>query len=299
MLLVARLVQGAASSFMWLSAYAIVADCSSLEERGRRFGRIEEQAWRGGLVGAFIGFFGMGFLDDAALGWAVAFAVYTVLALAALFFAARGVRETLPARQPTAPARQRVSSRLYVLMGIVVVTAASSALLTPVLMIYLQERFQAPVFTLVRAYLPAAVLYGFLPSYLGRIADKVGRKWPMIVGLLAAAATSLVIPFAGSILLIAAAWAIEAICFSAATPAQEALVADYSGAEARGTGYGIYTLAFGLGATVGPVLGGWVYDTWGHDVPFYLNAGILAVGALLVLALVREGRTHEEQPSPA
>ena len=58
----------------------------------------------------------------------------------------------------------------------------------------------------------------------------------------------------------------------------------------RGTGYGIYTLAFGLGATIGPVLGGWVYDTWGHDVPFYLNAGILVLGALLVLVLVREGR---------
>jgi MFS family permease len=304
-LLAARLVEGAARSFLWLSAYAIVADCSPPDERGRRFGRVEAQLYRGVLVGAFVGFPCLDYLGIVQ-GWKVAFAVYTVLALAALFFAWRGVRETLPAVtfappstmlraglsicSPSAPARGRVSPQLYVLMGIAVLTTASLALLTPVLMIFLQERFGAPVHDLAVAYVPAALLHGLLPSYLGRIADRVGRKLPMIVGLLAAAATSLTIPFADSMILIAAAWAVEAVCFSAATPAQEALVADHSGAEARGTGYGLYTLASGLGATIGPVLGGWVYDAGGHATPFYLNAGILVVGALLVLALVRERR---------
>jgi len=292
-LLAARVVQGAASSFLWLSAYAIVADCSPPGERGRRFGRVEEQAWRGGMFGAFVGFTSLGFLGIAQ-GWAVAFVGYVILGLVASFLAWRGVRETLPAARPSVPARRRVSSRLYVLMGIVTLTTASSALLTPVLMIFLQERFDAPVYDLAWAYLPAAILYGFLPSRLGRIADRVGRRGPMVAGLLAAAVTSLVIPHAGSLLLIAGAWAVEAVCFSAAIPAEEALVADYSGAEARGTSYGLYTLAAGLGATIGPVLGGWVYDTWGHAMPFYMNAGILVMGAVLVLALVREDRQVRE-----
>jgi DHA1 family multidrug resistance protein-like MFS transporter len=288
-LLAARLVEGAAQSFLWLSAYAIVADCSPPDERGRRFGRVEAQLYRGVLVGAFVGFPCLDYLGIVQ-GWKAAFAVYTVLALVALLLAWRGVRETLPAVLPSAPARGRVSPQLYALMGIAVLTTASLALLTPVLMIFLQERFGAPVHDLAVAYVPAAVLHGLLPSYLGRIADRVGRKLPMIVGLLAAAATSLAIPFADSMILIAVAWAVEAVCFSAATPAQEALVADHSEAEARGTGYGLYTLASGLGATIGPVLGGWVYDARGHAMPFYLNAAILVVGALLVLALVRERR---------
>ncbi len=304
-LLAARLVEGAAQSLLWLSAYAIVADCSPPDERGHRFGRVQAQLYRGVLVGAFVGFPCLDYLGIVQ-GWKVAFAVYTVLALVALLLAWRGVRETLPAVTsaeftlsaanvpstclPSVPARGRVSAQLYVLMGIAVLTTASLALLTPVLMIFLQERFGAPVHDLAVAYVPAAVLHGLLPPYLGRIADRVGRKLPMMVGLLAAAATSLAIPFADSMILIAVAWAVEAVCFSAATPAQEALVADHSGAEARGTGYGLYTLASGLGATIGPVLGGWVYDAGGHAMPFYLNAGILVVGALLVLALVRERR---------
>jgi len=288
-LLAARVIEGAASSLLWLSAYAIVADCSPPDERGRRFGRVQEQLWRGVLVGAFVGFPTLGYLGIVR-GWKVVFAGYTPLALVALFFAWRGVRETLPATLPSAPARRRIAPQLYVLMGIAVLTAASAALLTPVLMIFLQERFGAPVHDLALAYVPATILHGFLPSQLGRIADRVGRKLPMIVGLLAAAVTSLAIPSAGSMLLIALAWAIEAACFSAATPAVKALVADHSGAEVRGTGYGLYTLASGLGATIGPLLGGWVYDTWGHAMPFYLNACMLVVGASLVLALVQERR---------
>ncbi|MBX5466777.1 MAG: MFS transporter [Firmicutes bacterium] len=42
------------------------------------------------------------------------------------------------------------------------------------------------------------------------------------------------------------------------------------------------------GAAVAPVLAGWVGQRWGLTVPFYMAAGVLAVG---VLALWRQGRT--------
>ena len=39
-----------------------------------------------------------------------------------------------------------------------------------------------------------------------------------------------------------------------------------------------------------PLAGGWLYDNLGHAMPFYLNAAVLLVGALLVVGVLRESR---------
>jgi MFS family permease len=81
-------------------------------------------------------------------------------------------------------------------------------------------------------------------------------------------------------------WLLEAVGFSAASPAEGALVADLTGKDVRGTGYGFYTFASGLGLTIGPLVGGWLYDTAGHALPFYVNGIVLFIGAVLVLWLL-------------
>ena len=45
-----------------------------------------------------------------------------------------------------------------------------------------------------------------------------------------------------------------------------------------------------LGSALGPPAGGWLYDNLGHAIPFYLNAVVLLVGALLVAGVLREPR---------
>jgi hypothetical protein len=39
--------------------------------------------------------------------------------------------------------------------------------------------------------------------------------------------------------------------------------------------------------------GGWLYDSLGHAMPFYLNTVVLFVGALLVATVLRESRVVE------
>jgi MFS family permease len=62
------------------------------------------------------------------------------------------------------------------------------------------------------------------------------------------------------------------------------------GRHATRMAYGLYSFAVGIGATLGPLLGGWAYDHLGPTIPFYLNAIILPVSALLVLLLPIEAR---------
>jgi len=58
------------------------------------------------------------------------------------------------------------------------------------------------------------------------------------------------------------------------------------GHQVRGTGYGLYTFVGSVGASVGPIAGGWMYDFVGHAIPFYINGIVLLIGSLLVLFLL-------------
>ena len=74
------------------------------------------------------------------------------------------------------------------------------------------------------------------------------------------------------------------------SPAERAFVADIAGEDVRGSGYGLYTFAYFLGAALGPLVGGWLYDNIAPAAPFYLNAIAMAVSAGLVALMLHETR---------
>jgi len=294
LLTVARFIQGLGQAFLWLSAYTVVADVAVETGRGHDFGVIDEAASRGALIGTTAGFFAIFALESADLGWGQIwfwlFVAYAVPALLALWIGWRGVKETRPgaARQPIES--RPISGQLLALMVIVLATGASTAMVWPLLMVFLQDALGAEIDTLAQAYIPAALIWSFLPSRMGRIADRLGRKRPMIAGLLVGALASALIPHLRSVILLAVLWAVESLGYTASVPAERAFVADIAGEDMRGTSYGLYTFAYFLGGVLGPLAGGWLYDNLGHATPFYLNTVVLLVGALLVATVLRESR---------
>jgi MFS family permease len=149
--------------------------------------------------------------------------------------------------------------------------------------IFLQERLGASVETLAWAYFPSALVWTLLPSRLGTLADRFGRKPLMVLGLVAAAAGSFFLPFLSSILAFAVLWAVLALCFATGEPAEQALVADLTGYDRRGRAYGFYAMANDLGATIGPFGGAWLYQHVGASAPFCANSLLLALCALLLV----------------
>jgi len=287
-ILAARVLQGIASSLLWLTARAITADVSERGARGSAFGGIAQASSQGSIVGTFIGFAllqassRIGGRTFEVGSWPLLFGFYSAGSLVALGIAWRGLPETYGGRRRRKQ-RPIAWSRPWILLLLVtLVTGASAAMVSPILIVFLQDRLDVPLDVLSWAFLPSGLVWALLPRYLGRLADRLGRKPLMILGLFAAAVTSWVIPHLASLIALAALWAWQALCYAAGDPAEQALVADLTGGDQRGRAYGLYALAANLGATVGPVSGGWLYQHLGARAPFYANGFVLAVCALVL-----------------
>lgn len=287
MLYLARFVQGIGSSLLWIPAYTVATELSE-RDWGRAVGSVDMISSRGGFYGSFIGFVLMFTINPFALAWKISFGVYGLMTVIASFIVWRGVPETrvLQELHASAEENQLDRNRIFRLMAIVFLTSISSAMISPLLMIFLQDRFTTDIVSLARAFLPAALVYAYLPGRMGGLSDRFGRTPLMAIGLIGAGIVSLLMPSMTSLFMLSGLWLLEAVGYSAAFPAEIALVADMTGKNVRGTGYGLYTFASGLGFILGPLLGGWLYDSAGHAVPFYVNGFTLFIGALLVLWLL-------------
>jgi MFS family permease len=228
-------------------------------------------------------------------GWQLLFVGYGLVGLTAAIIAFRRLPETNPRSRRTEPSPIVWSRPMALLLLVTAVTGASAAMLAPIMMIFLQEQLSAELEMLALAYLPAALVLAFLPARLGSLADRFGRKTLMVAGMIVATLSSFLIPDLRSLVALAGLWAVQAISYAAGDPAEQALVADLTGGDQRGRAYGLYALAAGLGATVGPFIGGWLYEAVGPRGPFYANGAVLAASTVVLWALLR---VPDRDPDP-
>ncbi len=291
----ARLIQGIGSSFLWTAANTIVADLTAAQERGRALGKISEITARGGLIGAMAAFTLM-YLLPGDMGWPVSFAVFAALTFAAALLAWKKVPATRPVEQ-TAPVRQALITRpLVILLVVVLVTGIPEAMLSPIYLTYLQDKFTTDMSTLAWAFFPAGLVSAFLAARLGGLSDRFGRAPMMALGLAGAGIISLLMPRLPSIFWLALLYTLNAILWGISEPAETAMVAEMTGHEKRGRAYGLYEFVESLGFTIGPVLGGGVYDLIGMDAPFIINGAVLIASAAWVIWLLRPAQLSRAVP---
>jgi MFS family permease len=295
LLYVSRLIQAIGSSFMWISVYSIAVDISDREKRGKAVGQVDAAISKGALYGALIGFTILANMSLAA-GWSLLFKGYAVLSIIAGLLTYKLIPETKTVKsEDSQKSDAGLGKNFIMLLCIVFISAISSSMLSPLLMVYLQDRYTTEVSLLAIAFIPASLVYAFLPAKLGGISDKIGRTIPMAIGFVGSGIVSLGFARALSIEILVLLWVLESIGVVMASPAQEALVADLAGEDARGSAYGIYLFTASLGAVFGPLLGGWIYDSLGHTVPFYLNSVMLVFNACLVIVFFRNNKGSLQQ----
>jgi DHA1 family multidrug resistance protein-like MFS transporter len=284
---VARALQGVASACLWIAVDAITSDVAGAEMRGRSFGGMGQVSNQGSIVGTLVGILILTGGLDVGDPWLILFAGYGLAGLAALLVAWRGLPETYAAT-PRAERRPVSWSRPWILLLLIAaVTGASGALVGPIVLFFLQDRLGATAAEVGYAYLPAALVGAFLSAPLGALADRFGRKLLMLLGMAVAAASSFVLPHLRTLFALVVLQVVQAACLAASGPAHRALVADLTGGDQRGRAYGLYALAGGLGATVGPLAGGWLYEWVSPAASFYVNGVVLGLSALVLWAFLQ------------
>ena len=132
----------------------------------------------------------------------------------------------------------------------------------------------------------AALLVGTFP--LSRLVDRVGRREPMLVGLLGLFATTLLFAFARTYPLLILARVLQGLSATATWTAGMALLADHFPREVRGRAMGTVFACANLGVLLGPPLAGWLDQHFGLRAPFLAAAGLVLLDALARLTLLRE-----------
>src|SRR5213593_2986193 len=114
---------------------------------------------------------------------------------------------------------------------------------------------------------------------MGAVSDRIGRKGPMVGGLAALAAATLLFAFSDGLPWLFAARLVQGAADAVTWVVGFALIADLYGDDERGRIAGIVLSGTSFAVMIGPSLGGWLYELGGIRLPFLFVTALSAVAA--------------------
>lgn len=191
------------------------------------------------------------------------------------------------------------SLQFWVLVIGTLINTTGSALVFPFIALYIGRRFGATEAEtgLVFTFYAAVALFSGAAG--GALADRLGRKAVMIIGLVAAMAFSLILAFASSLAMIFLAIFVTGLLTPVFGPAVNAMIADMLPEEQHARGYGMVRVSANLGVVIGPMLGGLLADQEGGFLWLFIGDAITSgIFALFIAFLIRETRPETPPQTP-
>lgn len=130
---------------------------------------------------------------------------------------------------------------------------------------------------LITIYL-AAMLVG--QPIAGRISDKAGAKRTTYVALAGFGAGCVAAGLAPGFGWLVAARALQAVFAAALSPSVQSMLRAVTGPGERGRAFGILGSVIGAGVVLGPLLGGYLVDSFDWEAIFWVNLPLIAVCAV-------------------
>ena len=133
---------------------------------------------------------------------------------------------------------------------------------------------------------------------MGTYSDRIGRRVPLVGGLLALAGSSVLFAFAPSMSWLFAARLAQGGADAVTWVVGLALIADLYDKDERGRVMGLAMSGSTFGFMAGPTLGGWLYETGGIRLPYLFVGGLSLVlgGGLALLRLPPRSEASEPLP---
>jgi len=139
-----------------------------------------------------------------------------------------------------------------------------------------------------------SITYAGLAIRFGGLSEKRGRRAFIILGPTLYLLISLAYMISSNLNQILAVRPLEGISFALFWPCAEAYIADLHGNIPRRRATGYYTLAWSVGTTLGPAIGGYLIDRASIGSPFAACTIVMAISLILALISTNEMRSGRE-----
>lgn len=134
-------------------------------------------------------------------------------------------------------------------------------------------------------------LFGFIGMYfLGSLSDKIGRLKIMLLCSIVMGLATLGLTFTNSFWSLYALTALYGIGYGAVWPVYAAAASDYFPSNMAGGIVGLWTLIYGIGSIIGPILAGWLIDMTGQFREVFFMSCVICIVSLLLLIRVPPAR---------
>jgi len=127
----------------------------------------------------------------------------------------------------------------------------------------------------------------FFRPYIGRLSDRMGRRVPIVVGLIVSGLPLLIIPFVNEFLILLLLALVYGLGFATVTASTPALVSELVPKEYVGASMGFLDTTMDVGQTIGSIISGFILGTSLGYYGVFPSLGIVLIGASVVFAVSR------------
>lgn len=266
---------------------ALIADSVDPQARGRAFGFHRAGDHLGAVAGPLLAFV---LLRWTGVSLRQLFWIAAIPAAIAVVAVVVAVRE--PAHHATIAARpdlrQPLGGRFWSVLGVIVVFTLGNSSDAFLILRANQLGVSVASIPVLWALLHVVKSLSSVPG--GALSDRIGRRPLLVSGWLLYAAIYFAFARATEQWHGWALFATYGVVFGLTEGTEKALVADLVPAERRGTAYGWYNLAIGIGALPASLLFGVLWDRYGAPTAFSVGASLAIVAAAGVMLVAPSGR---------
>jgi len=290
-LMAARIFQGIASTFLWISVDTMISDLSHGKNRSEIFGTIDQSINKGDLLGVILGFIVVGYFWQES--FKAAFSLYLVTSLISLYFAITKVEETEALKTCYEEEKKHANRNFNTFLILMGLLAFVSSLTGNVYLIYMRDNITKELYLMAYLFLPGAILSLFLPKRFGKVSDKHSREKMFIISILFTGILYILLPVVKSYVYFLIVHTLISIFLMVEGPVESALVIDVVGENQRGKSYGKYKFAIGMGNMLGPIAGSYIYENIGSKIVFYAKGMLIII--LCIFSVVYFNRIRHKE----
>ena len=193
---------------------------------------------------------------------------------------------------------QEYPQAFWVLMTGTFIDRLGTNLIIPFLAIYVTQRFDAQITQVGLVYTIFAVGSGAGNLLAGALADRFGRRFTLLLGLVCAGTARGTLGLANDFNGLFLAAGLAGLFGAIGWPAQLAMTADLLGPQKRANGFGIQRVVINSTFALGPLMGGLLGPRIGYLPLFALDALTSYFVALVVFSKLPETRPATRTDSP-